>query len=325
MISTQVYKLSKHYVPPNVDQATDPSVYSESLPNPPEGKQWEQEVDGNWILVEKVVEIEEKIENPPNNTAENEEETEHNHLVASTDTLKGICLKYSVTATDIRRVNMFSGNNIQMFKYLRIPINGDNKNISIPPESKEQKAINEFKLITKENRVETILYLEEFDYDIDAALKSWREDNLFVLENHETITADMIANCLKKSIRCERKLDYENSGSVRYIWLEGNNSLLNYSSSHNKSNFKTINIAKEIKKVELHKNSILLYYTDEHIAANSTVFQTLTNKKCLYVEFIINNNVNEELNTEIVSILYHMIDDALSRSIREKETGIKKE
>lgn len=97
------------------------------------------------------------------------------------DTLPGLCLRYSVTATDIRRMNIFSGSNIQFKKSLRIPIQSG---AYIEPQlDTVEVKVQKFKNATGESNKEAHLYLEEHNYDVDKAISAWKGDENWAI-NH---------------------------------------------------------------------------------------------------------------------------------------------
>lgn len=148
-----------------------PSVeyFTKSLPPPPSGQFWERDLEGNWKLVpfsEKQMD-DGAIIFPYPSIIE--------HTIMPNDTLQGLCLKYRASAVEIRRMNMFSGNNIQMKTKLLIPINAG---VSILPQvDTEELLLQKFKNVTHEETKESILYLEEHSWNLENALSAWKIDN----------------------------------------------------------------------------------------------------------------------------------------------------
>jgi LysM repeat protein len=102
------------------------------------------------------------------------------HVVLPTDTLQGLCLAYKVSATQLRMVNKFSGNSLQMApKKIKIPMNGVTKGMMIKTQDKTSK---EFKLyafvaeIPTMELIEAKAYLDLCNWDLDEGLRSARED-----------------------------------------------------------------------------------------------------------------------------------------------------
>jgi LysM repeat protein len=102
------------------------------------------------------------------------------HVVLPTDTLQGLCLAYKVSATQLRMVNKFSGNSLQMApKKIKIPMNGVTKGMMIKTQDKTSK---EFKLyafvaeIPTMELIEAKAYLDLSNWDLDEGLRSARED-----------------------------------------------------------------------------------------------------------------------------------------------------
>lgn len=90
--------------------------------------------------------------------------------------LAGICLRYRVSAVDLRRLNLFSGNNIQFKKTLRIPLSFDSVNEFKQIETNEV-ILQKFKNETNELNAEARAYLEDSNWNLESALASWRADS----------------------------------------------------------------------------------------------------------------------------------------------------
>ncbi|KAL7428074.1 hypothetical protein ACHAXM_002413 [Skeletonema potamos] len=102
------------------------------------------------------------------------------HVVLPTDTLQGLCLAYKVSATQLRMVNKFSGNSLQMApKKIKIPMNGVTQGMMIKTQDKTSE---EFKLyafvaeIPTMELIEAKAYLDLCNWDLDEGLRSARED-----------------------------------------------------------------------------------------------------------------------------------------------------
>lgn len=152
------------------NQNNSPSLdsYGKALPPPPSGYYWDRKNDGTWELL--------KISNEPVatriTTAVDPRVIEH--VVMPGDTLQGICLKYRASAVNIRRLNMFSGNNIQFKKVLLVPIDGGavvEQQLNTP-----EVILQKFRNATGEGIQESRLYLEEHHWDLDKAVLAWRQD-----------------------------------------------------------------------------------------------------------------------------------------------------
>jgi LysM repeat protein len=142
---------------------------SKPLPPPPHGKKWERAEDGEWELKDVVVE-------PalPAVQSDVEEGSIIEHTVMPEDTLQGLCLKYGCSATDLRRLNMFSGSSIQCKKSLHIPTKRGL--VIAPQEQTEAVVLQKFRNATGESLQEARLYLEDAGNDLQAALAAWKED-----------------------------------------------------------------------------------------------------------------------------------------------------
>ena len=160
-----------------VDNSPDISYFSKSLPSPPSGHFWERKEDGNWTLVKIPTESAEEgtILFPNPSIIE--------HTVMPGDTLQGICLRYRVNATEIRRANLFSGNSIQFKQTLLIPINGGC--IVRPQIETHDILVQRFKNVTQEGTTEARIYLEENNWDIVKAIHQWRNDAHWEGENKD--------------------------------------------------------------------------------------------------------------------------------------------
>lgn len=141
---------------------------AKSLPPPPSGYFWERCETGEWILLEVPKAFIDdgcvKFDKP----------SIVEHTVMHGDTLQGICLRYRVSATDLRRANMFSGNNIHFKTSLLIPINAGA--IVKPQFETHDVLLQRFKNLTSERTEEARLYLNEHEWNLEQALKSWKND-----------------------------------------------------------------------------------------------------------------------------------------------------
>ena len=94
------------------------------LPTPPKDQHWVQDLDTKeWHLVNIVPTTDDTI--PEAKVEEDTQPDLLHHTVLPTDTFQGICLKYKITPTELRRANGgFSGTNLHLVPNpLRIPIN----------------------------------------------------------------------------------------------------------------------------------------------------------------------------------------------------------
>lgn len=197
------------------EKLLNPKVYREPLPPPPPGQMWRKNLDNSWTLLNishgrdsqsnggvgiRSIErldsasdkTEAKIKSAQTQSRESKllsEDKESSsqkyvctnnlvyfeHVVMEEDTLPGLCLRYHVSATTLRRVNVFSGNNIKGFKILRIPVD---PNIPVVAQTQtEDVLIQKFRNMTmNEGKAEARIYLEENNWDIDKAISAWRGD-----------------------------------------------------------------------------------------------------------------------------------------------------
>jgi hypothetical protein len=112
------------------------------------------------------------------------------HSVLPTDTLQGICIKYSTTPTLLRQYNIFSGSNLASAPSTLIIIDRVGMGLTQPqiltPEQEKQKLVsiflNTFKKKKEDNGMfvfgykEAVAYLEMSDWNVDDAMQDARED-----------------------------------------------------------------------------------------------------------------------------------------------------
>lgn len=115
------------------------------------------------------------------------------HLVLPSDTLAGICIRYKVTATQLRQANCFSGSNLSLApQRLIIPTNG------FKVLSKQDDSSHEYKIhavmatLPQLNRTEAKAYLQMSDWEVERAIEGAKEDLVWeessaLLEVHEAI------------------------------------------------------------------------------------------------------------------------------------------
>jgi hypothetical protein len=160
---------------------------SKPLPPPPPGKKWERAEGGAWVLQDAAVE-------PALTTAQSDVEGGDviEHTVMPEDTLQGLCLKYGCSATELRRLNLFSGSSIQCKKSLHIPTKRGI--ILAPQEQTEAVVLQKFRNATGESIQEARLYLEEAGNDLLAALAAWKEDESWqTLHHKDAVKEDCVA------------------------------------------------------------------------------------------------------------------------------------
>lgn len=105
------------------------------------------------------------------------------HELQSTDTFQGICLRYKVTPTELRRANgIHSGTSLKLAPAkLVIPANNSNKVVKKKGGTKEEKIAALYARVSMGVRVdlsssEARAYLELADWDLDAAVADVKED-----------------------------------------------------------------------------------------------------------------------------------------------------
>jgi|EP01033_Poteriospumella_lacustris_P000052 hypothetical protein len=151
-----------------VNMSPDVEYFTKSLPPPPSGHFWERQENGEWVLFR--MPVNESISSAVEFTKPSIVE----HTIMPTDTLQGLCLRYRVSAINLRRMNMFSGNNIQFKKTLLIPVEGGT--FVEFQQNTEEVILQKFRNATQEGIAESRLYLDEFNWNLEAALESWKKD-----------------------------------------------------------------------------------------------------------------------------------------------------
>lgn len=162
----------------NIVLSPDIDSYGQPLPNPPPGYYWKNE-GNNWELIINENEIVQPAKFNAAADEENQDKRIIEHIVLKEDTISGICLKYNITPVLLRRFNRFSGNNIQQFHVLKIPLDARVDPNNIPNQDIYQIRIQQFKHMTNEGDIESKLYLEDANNDLDLAIKNWKNDNIF--------------------------------------------------------------------------------------------------------------------------------------------------
>jgi LysM repeat protein len=149
------------------------------LPPPPAGSTWHRSDDGQWYLrsskedtpcVQAVVPV------SPVSVG-----TAVIHTVMPEDTLQGLCLRYGCSPLDVRRMNNFSGNSIQFKKTIVISVNRYSCEVEHSVEHSREITIQQFRNATGESLAEARVYLEDANYDLEAALAAWRSDEQWEL------------------------------------------------------------------------------------------------------------------------------------------------
>lgn len=150
-------------------------VLGKPLPPPPVGMCWLKISDGSWQLREN-----ERPQHPSlgiQNTAVADDPMVVEHTVMPDDTLQGICLRYNVSVTEVRRINLFSGSSIQCKKSLLIPVRrGVSYNIMMQQYDSKEVVLQKFRNATGEAVAEARIYLEEHSWDLDTSIAAWKTD-----------------------------------------------------------------------------------------------------------------------------------------------------
>lgn len=148
----------------------DLEYFKKSLPPPPAGFEWKKKSDGNWelckhqneVVVEKTVNVDENVPDVIE------------HTVMSEDTLQGICLKYNVSVRELRRINLFSGTNIQVKHTLLIPLKRGA--VAVTQVETREVLLQKFRNATGEGIQEAKMYLDDHAWNLTNALAAWKID-----------------------------------------------------------------------------------------------------------------------------------------------------
>lgn len=147
----------------------DLDSYGKPLPSPPFGSYWEKNADGSWHLMKLGKDLEDA-----DDFVVFKEDSVIEHVVMPDETIQGLCLRYRISPTELRRYNLFSGNNIQIKKTLRIPIKAGTPTITQVDSC--EVMIQRFKNETDESHLEARIYLEDSNWNYNLAFKKWQED-----------------------------------------------------------------------------------------------------------------------------------------------------
>ena len=177
----------------------DYSTLSSPLPNLPKGHVWVRNPESReWSIVDNTTidhdaaAVNEKVSSLPSQRTTDMTFLPHNcdfleHIVQSTDTFQGLCLKYGITPLQLRQVNKFSGSNLLMApKTLIIPltIKGAAANTKMGKGASKQDKINQFLYRFRNHkaahdslsRKEVIAYLDMNDDDLEMAIQDAKDD-----------------------------------------------------------------------------------------------------------------------------------------------------
>lgn len=183
----------------------DTPDFSKSLPAPPPGMTWEQQLDKSWCL-KKTVRIE-----PEGNEEVVENQCIIEHTIIPSDTLQGICLRYRVSPTAVRRINLFSGNSIQFMKSLLIPLEAG---VSVcRQQDSHDILLQKFKNCTGEGDLESAMYLEESNWDLKAAHAAWKSDDVWEERQHISKVKRLVKKNDQGGVNCLDSIQSEATGS----------------------------------------------------------------------------------------------------------------
>jgi hypothetical protein len=168
-----------------------------SLPQPPRGQHWVQDLDNReWYLTEittidpenlqeaQVVMVGDETVVVQEATVEEEPQPGYlEHKILPVDTFQGICLRYRITPSELRRANGgFSGTNLNLAPNpLRIPVNqkfldsNQQRGQTVTASDKVRMLQNKCPSLHK---TEAKCYLELNDWSFEKALENAREDGL---------------------------------------------------------------------------------------------------------------------------------------------------
>ena len=145
------------------------------LGRPPKGQEWHHDASsGEWSLVPVVPDV------PKVNDFTLVVDVVE-HQIQPDDTMQGICLRYGITATQLRQANGgFSGTNLLLApQVLRIPTTKATTTIAIDPNSKESQIRAIRRAVPALSWKEAACYWDLNDGDVAQAIASAKEDALF--------------------------------------------------------------------------------------------------------------------------------------------------
>jgi hypothetical protein len=112
------------------------------------------------------------------------------HKIETSDTFQGICLRYKITPTELRRANCFSGTNLSLARNpLRIPLNNAHAHttgaiptataVPVHPYDVPMSRESQIQLVMQAagiQRAEATCFLELNDWDVTQAVTDARSD-----------------------------------------------------------------------------------------------------------------------------------------------------
>lgn len=108
------------------------------------------------------------------------------HVILSTDTLSGLCLRYHISKRDLQRANGFSGDSLRLApERLVIPITEKARRLSWQPQDKNSKQFKIAALLAQMKHLSTLeatSYLEMNDWKWDEALQEALNDEAWERE-----------------------------------------------------------------------------------------------------------------------------------------------
>lgn len=143
------------------------------LPPPPPGSTWYKAENGDWQLLSCK---DDGTYLPTTQSSEPLVGSVVAHTVMPDDTLQGLCLRYGASPVAVRRMNHFSGNSIQFKTTLLIPVGRAPPKLEQSPEYAREIILQQFRNRTGESIAEARFYLEDANYDLDAAIAEWCSD-----------------------------------------------------------------------------------------------------------------------------------------------------
>jgi len=145
-----------------------------SLPQQlPKGMEWNQDPETKeWKLVKRA-----EVNFQDDGEAERPkfEDGVVRHTVLSTDTFQGICLRYKVKPTELRRANRFSGTNLRLApQVLVIPV--DPSSVMPPKVTPDTKMVQISAACPSLSRKEIRAYLELNDWNVKDTISNIKDD-----------------------------------------------------------------------------------------------------------------------------------------------------
>ena len=127
------------------------------LPPPPSGYEWERTDEKEWHL--------KRIDEPAGGGGSEQQQavvqgSVIEHVILPGDTFQGLCLRYRVSAVELRRWNNISGSNLKFLSVIKIPVDHAQP-VVLQDRDTPDVMLERFKTRTHETTSEAIFYLSQ--------------------------------------------------------------------------------------------------------------------------------------------------------------------